>query len=131
MFQAEFGFPSTHATAASALSFGTLFCVIGRYEFNIWLGYLGALFFTVWVCVSRIYKGMHSILDIIGGLLISVLYITLGWKYFNDVQQYIATNPFSPFIAVVANFCSGNFLIYQIHVHVINLLIFRMVLPRG
>ena len=107
--QAEFGFPSTHATAASALSFGTLFCLIGRYNFSVSLGYLIATWHTTWVCVSRIYKGMHSILDILGGLAISFLYITIGWKYLNEVQLYIATNTFSPVVVMLANFCSGWF----------------------
>ena len=107
--QAEFGFPSTHATAASALSFGTLFCLIGRYNFSVALGYLIATWHTTWVCVSRIYKGMHSILDILGGLMISFLYITIGWKYLNEVQLYIATNTFSPVVVMLANFCSGWF----------------------
>ena len=52
---------------------------------------------------------MHSILDILGGLAISFLYITIGWKYLNDVQLYIATNTFSPVVAILANFCSGWF----------------------
>jgi len=107
--KAEFGFPSTHATAASALSFGTLFCLIGRYNFSVSLGYLIATWHTTWVCVSRIYKGMHSILDILGGLTISFLYITIGWKYLNEVQLYIATNTFSPVVVMLANFCSGWF----------------------
>ena len=107
--KAEFGFPSTHATAASALSFGTLFCLIGRYNFSVSLGYLIATWHTTWVCVSRIYKGMHSILDILGGLAISFLYITIGWKYLNEVQLYIATNTFSPVVVMLANFCSGWF----------------------
>ena len=107
--KAEFGFPSTHATAASALSFGTLFCLIGRYNFSVSLGYLIATWHTTWVCVSRVYKGMHSILDIMGGLAISFLYITIGWKYLNEVQLYIATNTFSPVVVMLANFCSGWF----------------------
>ena len=52
---------------------------------------------------------MHSILDILGGLTISFLYITIGWKYLNEVQLYIATNTFSPVVVMLANFCSGWF----------------------
>jgi len=107
--KAEFGFPSTHATAASSLSFGTLFCLIGRYNVNLPLGYTIATLFTVWVCLSRVYKGMHSLLDIVGGLTVSALYITLGWSYLNDVQEQIESAVFSPLLILVANFCLGWF----------------------
>jgi len=107
--KAEFGFPSTHATAASSLSFGTLFCLFGRYNINMSLGYTLATMFTLWVCLSRVYKGMHSILDILGGLTVSALYITLGWSYLSDVQDQIQQNIFSPVLIIVANFCLGWF----------------------
>ena len=52
---------------------------------------------------------MHSILDILGGLTVSALYITIGWSYVSDVQEQIATNIFSPVLVLVANFCLGWF----------------------
>ena len=52
---------------------------------------------------------MHSILDILGGLTISFAYIAIGWPYLNDVQNYMATNPFAPIVVCMANFCSGWF----------------------
>lgn len=73
------------------------------------LGYTLATMFTLWVCLSRVYKGMHSILDILGGLTVSALYITLGWSYLSDVQDQIQQNIFSPVLIIVANFCLGWF----------------------
>merc|ERR1712130_645042 len=87
--RAEFGFPSTHTIAAASLSFGTLWCVSERYDINIAIGVLVAFSFTLWVSLSRVYKGMHSFLDIVGGLLISGLYITLGWRYLSQVEDTV------------------------------------------
>merc|ERR1712130_63723 len=107
--RAEFGFPSTHTIAAASLSFGTLWCVSERYDINIAIGVLVAFSFTLWVSLSRVYKGMHSFLDIVGGLLISGLYITLGWRYLSQVEDTIINQSFSPILCFIANFVLGWF----------------------
>ena len=68
-----------------------------------------AFLFTAWVCLSRVYKGMHSFLDILGGLAISFLYILLGWKYLGEVENFIISHPFSPVLIVFSNFFLGWF----------------------
>lgn len=68
-----------------------------------------ALSFTIWVSLSRVYKGMHSFLDLAGGLAISFLYITLGWKYLSQVEDYIINQSFSPILCFFANFILGWF----------------------
>jgi hypothetical protein len=72
-------------------------------------GILMASFFTAWVSLSRVYKGMHSFLDILGGLAISFLYISLGWAYLSDVESVIISGAFSPILCLVANFILGWF----------------------
>lgn len=59
-YEADFGFPSAHAALAAALAIGLLPLVPRRY----WVLLLAA---AVLVGLSRIYLGVHSPLDIVGG----------------------------------------------------------------
>uniref|UniRef100_A0A663LJ56 Sphingosine-1-phosphate phosphatase 2 n=1 Tax=Athene cunicularia TaxID=194338 RepID=A0A663LJ56_ATHCN len=52
---AEYGMPSTHAMAATAISFSFLI-----YPFE--LGLVAAFVFSTLVCLSRLYTGMHTVL---------------------------------------------------------------------
>jgi len=52
---------------------------------------------------------MHSFLDLAGGLLISFLYITLGWQYLHQVEDYIINQSYSPVLCFFANFFLGWF----------------------
>ena len=52
---------------------------------------------------------MHSILDILGGLAISALYLFFGWQHLDKVDHYIQTVPFSPIICLASNFVLGWF----------------------
>ncbi|KAG8520851.1 Sphingosine-1-phosphate phosphatase 2 [Galemys pyrenaicus] len=59
---AEFGMPSTHAMAATAISFTLLISTMDRYQYPFALGLLLAVVFSALVCLSRIYTGMHTVL---------------------------------------------------------------------
>jgi len=53
--------------------------------------------------------GMHSILDILGGLAITAIYLFFGWRHLSEVDHYIQTVPFSPIICLASNFVLGWF----------------------
>lgn len=108
-FKAEFGFPSTHAIAGASLAFGTLLSVCSPEDSIFPFALFFAVFFTAWVCLSRVYKGMHSILDILGGLSITALYLIFGWRHLDEVDHYVQTVPFSPVICLASNFVLGWF----------------------
>ncbi|CAG5107111.1 Oidioi.mRNA.OKI2018_I69.chr1.g3151.t1.cds [Oikopleura dioica] len=108
-FKAEFGFPSTHSIAGASLAFGTLLSICGTQDAIFPFALLVATAFTAWVALSRLYKGMHSILDILGGLAISALYLFFGWQHLDKVDHYIRTVPFSPIICLASNFVLGWF----------------------
>ncbi len=65
-------FPSRHSLALSIIAFSYL-------RFNIkfakWL-----LLMLLWMGFARIYVGVHYPLDILGGILVGFLSVTIGWN---------------------------------------------------
>ncbi|KAF7646950.1 hypothetical protein LDENG_00179930, partial [Lucifuga dentata] len=59
---AEYGLPSTHAMAATAISFTVLLSATSRIQFRFEVGLLIAVVLSSLVCLSRLYTGMHSVL---------------------------------------------------------------------
>jgi sphingosine-1-phosphate phosphatase 1 len=75
-WELEYGMPSTHAVVGAAVPFATIIFTASRYQYPIELGFVGAFAWCSLVCMSRLYLGMHSVLDIIAGLsLVGVLFV--------------------------------------------------------
>uniref|UniRef100_A0A7M4E9J0 Sphingosine-1-phosphate phosphatase 2 n=1 Tax=Crocodylus porosus TaxID=8502 RepID=A0A7M4E9J0_CROPO len=91
---AEYGMPSTHAMAATAISF-TFFI----YPFE--LGLIAAFVFSTLVGLSRIYTGMHTVLDVIGGTLISAVLLALSYPAWDLIDHFLLTSPFCPVFSIV------------------------------
>ncbi|KAM4770763.1 sphingosine-1-phosphate phosphatase 2 [Rhinophrynus dorsalis] len=101
---AEYGMPSTHAIAATAISFTFLLATVGRYQYPFELGLAAALFLSTLVSLSRLYTGMHTVLDVICGALIALLFLALTYPVWDPVDHLLLTNPLSPVFAVTAGF---------------------------
>uniref|UniRef100_A0A8D2L587 Sphingosine-1-phosphate phosphatase 2 n=1 Tax=Varanus komodoensis TaxID=61221 RepID=A0A8D2L587_VARKO len=93
---AEYGMPSTHAMAASAISFTFVAMTVDQYKYPLELGLMGAFLFSTLVCLSRIYTGMHTVLDVIVGSLISVLLTALAYPTWDLIDHLILTSPLCP-----------------------------------
>ncbi|XP_056419139.1 sphingosine-1-phosphate phosphatase 2 isoform X2 [Hyla sarda] len=102
--EAEYGMPSTHAIAATAISFTFLLAAMERYQFPFVLGFVAALCLSTLVSLSRLYTGMHTVLDVICGALIALLFIALTFPLWDAVDHLILTNPIFPVLVVVAGF---------------------------
>ncbi|CAB1348119.1 unnamed protein product [Coregonus sp. 'balchen'] len=72
---------------------------IWTHKFQFVVGLLVAVVLSVWVCLSRLYTGMHSDLDVICGALISATYPY--WETFDRLQL---TSLLSPVWALVLAF---------------------------
>ncbi|CAF0926635.1 unnamed protein product [Adineta steineri] len=103
----EYGFPSTHAMFAAGIPFTLVLLSHQRYDFNIWIGLGCALCVCIWVCLSRIYLGMHSFLDIIGGTIYALILVFVMFPCVNTIDNFILDFTLSP----ILNFCLGIFLI--------------------
>ena len=62
----EYGFPSTHAMASAGLPISVVVLSYSRYNINLPISICIAATFCLWVCCSRLYLGMHSLLDVSG-----------------------------------------------------------------
>ncbi|KAJ8350095.1 hypothetical protein SKAU_G00252250 [Synaphobranchus kaupii] len=101
---AEYGMPSTHAMAATSIAFTFLFSATRRFQFQFESGLLLAVVLSVLVCLSRMYTGMHSALDIIGGALISAVLMLLTYPAWDTFDRLQLTSPLSPMVSIVLPF---------------------------
>lgn len=70
-------FPSDHAAMFFALSYGL-------WRLNRWVGVAAMVFSTAWVCLVRLYLGIHYPSDLLAGALIG---IDCGWVAFRLPSQ--------------------------------------------
>ncbi|TMS07838.1 Sphingosine-1-phosphate phosphatase 2 [Larimichthys crocea] len=98
---AEYGLPSTHAMAATAISFTVLLSATSRIQFQFEVGLLIAVTVSSLVCLSRLYTGMHSVLDVICGVLISAVLLFLTYPYWEAFDRFQLTSPIAPVVGLL------------------------------
>ncbi|XP_034023719.1 sphingosine-1-phosphate phosphatase 2 isoform X2 [Thalassophryne amazonica] len=98
---AEYGLPSTHAMAAIAISFTFLLSAPSRIQFQFEVGLLIAVTLSSLVCLSRLYTGMHSMLDVVCGALISVVLICITYPYWQTFDRFQLSSRLSPISALL------------------------------
>ncbi|CAG2114434.1 unnamed protein product, partial [Medioppia subpectinata] len=99
-YAVEYGMPSTHAMVGSALPVSLVIFTLNRYEYSLWVGIVFAIFWCVLVCGSRLYLGMHSVIDIIAGLLLTAFLMIIIIPLVDAIDQFHLTSPYSPFITI-------------------------------
>ncbi|OXB83070.1 UNVERIFIED_CONTAM: hypothetical protein H355_016634 [Colinus virginianus] len=97
---AEYGMPSTHAMAATAISFSFFITTMNQYKYPFELGLMAAFVFSTLVCLSRLYTGMHTVLDVIGGALISAALLVLLYPVWDSIDHVLLTSPFCPLLSI-------------------------------
>nr|XP_056705906.1 sphingosine-1-phosphate phosphatase 2 isoform X2 [Euleptes europaea] len=104
---AEYGMPSTHAMAATAISFTFVAVTVDQYKYPFELGLMGAFLFSTLVGLSRIYNGMHTVLDVIVGSLISGLLVAVTYPTWDFLDGLMLASPWCPvfYIAVPLLLC--------------------------
>lgn len=92
---AEYGLPSTHVMASTAIFFTLLLSAPSRVQFQFEVGLLVAGVLSVLVCLSRLCTGMHSALDVICGALISATLMLVTYPYWETFNWLQFTSPLS------------------------------------
>jgi undecaprenyl-diphosphatase len=78
----DFGFPSGHALASTAL-YGMLAFVLSRYASSSLVRaaiVAGGLFFALTVCATRVYYAKHWPSDVIAGFALGLTYLSIVWS---------------------------------------------------
>ncbi|XP_031224740.1 sphingosine-1-phosphate phosphatase 2 isoform X2 [Mastomys coucha] len=101
---AEYGMPSTHAMAATAISFTLFISTMDRYQYPFILGLTMAVAFSTLVCLSRLYTGMHTVLDVLGGVLITAILIALTYPAWTLIDCLDSASPLFPVCVIVVPF---------------------------
>lgn len=100
-YSAEYGMPSTHAITGMSVPFGLLIFTMHRYEYPVIVGFLICTAWCALLCISRLYLGMHTVLDILGGLLLAAGIMAVLIPFADTFDEFQLRNPWSP-LAVVA-----------------------------
>uniref|UniRef100_UPI0037E7E0E3 sphingosine-1-phosphate phosphatase 1 n=1 Tax=Semicossyphus pulcher TaxID=241346 RepID=UPI0037E7E0E3 len=108
-YNSEYSMPSTHAMSGTAIPFSLFFLTYGRWEYPFSLGFSLALCWCLLVCVSRIYMGMHSVLDVIVGFLYSVLILLFFLPALDMIDSFNLTCRYAPLIIISLHLGLGLF----------------------
>ncbi|XP_070698909.1 sphingosine-1-phosphate phosphatase 1 [Pempheris klunzingeri] len=108
-YNSEYSMPSTHAMSGTAIPFSLFFMTYGRWEYPFSLGFSLALCWCLLVCVSRIYMGMHSVLDVIAGFLYSVLILLFFLPALDLIDGFNLTCRYAPLIIISLHLGLGLF----------------------
>lgn len=99
-YNSEYSMPSTHAMSGTAIPFSLFLLTYGRWEYPSSLGFCLALSWCLLVCSSRIYLGMHSVLDVIAGVLYSVLILIFFLPAMDLIDDFNLNCHFAPLVII-------------------------------
>ncbi|XP_078281831.1 sphingosine-1-phosphate phosphatase 2-like isoform X2 [Rhinoraja longicauda] len=101
---AEYGMPSTHAMAATAIPFTFLLATMNRYKYPFELALVFAVAICTLVSLSRIYTGMHTVLDVLCGIAITAVLVTVSYPLWDAIEAFQMKNHFAPVLALTLSF---------------------------
>ncbi|XP_062378400.1 sphingosine-1-phosphate phosphatase 1 [Sardina pilchardus] len=108
-YNSEYSMPSTHAMSGTAIPLSLFLLTYGRWEYPFLVGFTLALSWCVLVCLSRIYMGMHSILDIIMGILYSLLILLVCGPALEPIDRFNLSHRWAPLLIVSLHVGLGLF----------------------
>ncbi|KAJ4929092.1 hypothetical protein JOQ06_004712 [Pogonophryne albipinna] len=106
-YNSEYSMPSTHAMTGTAIPFCLFMLTYGRWQYSFLFGFSVALSWSVLVCVSRVYMGMHSILEVITGFLYSLLILAFFHPLLETIDSFYMTDHFAPLVIIVSHVSLG------------------------
>ncbi|XP_062902287.1 sphingosine-1-phosphate phosphatase 1 [Mobula hypostoma] len=108
-YDSEYGMPSTHAMSGTAIPFSLFFLTCGRWEYPYAIGLLLASSWCILVCLSRLYMGMHSVLDVIAGVLYSILILIVFHPALDLIDNFNLTYKYAPLFIIGLHLGMGLF----------------------
>uniref|UniRef100_A0A3Q4BEJ0 Phosphatidic acid phosphatase type 2/haloperoxidase domain-containing protein n=1 Tax=Mola mola TaxID=94237 RepID=A0A3Q4BEJ0_MOLML len=109
LYNSEYSMPSTHAMSATAIPVSLFLLSFGRWQYPFSLGFSLALCWCLVVGVSRIYMGMHSVLDVMAGVLYSILILLVILPALDLIDGFNLTCRYAPLIIICLHLGLGLF----------------------
>ncbi|XP_051264674.1 sphingosine-1-phosphate phosphatase 1 [Dicentrarchus labrax] len=106
-YNSEYSMPSTHAMTGTAIPFCVFMLTYGRWQYPFLFGFSVALSWSVLVCVSRVYMGMHSILEVITGFLYSLLILAFFQPILGKIDNFYMMDHYAPLVIIVSHVSLG------------------------
>ncbi|KAL1463622.1 hypothetical protein WDU94_015360 [Cyamophila willieti] len=94
----EYGMPSTHAMIAVAIPTASILFSCDKYNYPVSLAVLIAVWVCVWVCTSRIYLGMHTVLDVLAGVFLSISLVAITVPIIRNIDHAAVSWPGTPLV---------------------------------
>ncbi|XP_066485736.1 sphingosine-1-phosphate phosphatase 1 [Tiliqua scincoides] len=108
-YNSEYSMPSTHAMSGTAIPVSLVLLSYGRWQYPLMYGLILAVCWCSLVCCSRIYMGMHSILDVIAGFFYALLILAVFFPAVGPVDSFNLTYKYSPLIIISLHLALGIF----------------------
>uniref|UniRef100_A0A2I3HV78 Sphingosine-1-phosphate phosphatase 1 n=1 Tax=Nomascus leucogenys TaxID=61853 RepID=A0A2I3HV78_NOMLE len=108
-YNSEYSMPSTHAMSGTAIPISMVLLTYGRWQYPLIYGLILIPCWCCLVCLSRIYMGMHSILDIIAGFLYTILILAVFYPFVDLIDNFNQTHKYAPFIIIGLHLALGIF----------------------
>merc|ERR1739838_287562 len=97
----EYGLPSTHAMVGVTMPFSIFAFSVTRYQLDWGWCLAFAFLWCSIVCLSRLYLGMHSVMDIVCGVILAVGLMALILPWMDTLDHLALSHPASPFLCII------------------------------
>lgn len=108
-YNSEYSMPSTHAMSGTAVPLATLLLTQDRWEYPFLLGVILAFSWCILVCTSRIYMGMHSVLDVIVGFFYSLVILLVFSPALEVIDTFHQIYRYAPILIISLHAVMGLF----------------------
>ena len=99
----EFGLPSTHAMMGLSVPWAAFYLTMEKYSFPPSLALSVTCVWVVLVTGSRMYLGMHSLADILAGLLLTTLLMPTLLHLVSLSDIFLLSSPLAPLLSLSAS----------------------------
>lgn len=106
-YNSEYSMPSTHAMTGTAIPFCLFMLTYGRWQYSFLFGFSVALSWSALVCVSRVYMGMHSVLEVITGFLYSLLVLAFFQPILDKIDTFYMMGHYAPLVIIISHVSLG------------------------
>lgn len=96
----EYGMPSTHAMLGLAVPSAAFFFTLSKYQFSSNIAIITIGVWTLLVCTSRMYLGMHSLGDVVAGLILSGVLLPPTLAFVHVTDRVLLQNPYAPLLVM-------------------------------